>query len=487
MNSVVIKPLGKTLEQAGLIDNFQIRAALEIQSQDNQVKFGQILVSQGIIKQETVDFFADQLPKLSQKPTNQPLGYYLQQASLIDGEQIEILLEEQKHTKQLFGELIVEKAWLRPKTLNFFLEYFVQREDQLQLLPPSQQEIIKSLHLESLAASPYLLLKEVFSWTGGHPFLTREICRIISNYNHFVAEGLEAKFVEKIVQNNIIYNWEYQELGGYLKTIEYYLLNNTVCLPKTLLEIYLQILQQGEISSNHSQETQELINLGLVIEQDDKLQVANRLYHAIFNKDWVKNQISDQEKKLQIVTEKNPKTTPYNKTIVMANQIKNEPLAQIAAFAIATGLLVISPLIIFFNNSQHKLVQENITTNSQSSNSQSSSISNLCTMPIPQDLNSKKVWLLRLQQQQQTSSEQFPDICQSQLDKLIVLNALQLGKENRVLDGITNLCRISASSESFNQARFWLSRWSNSSDWGEQTKSYLNSISDCPAAKLKLN
>ena len=94
MENVVIKPLGKVLEQAGLISDFQIRTALDIQLKNNQVKFGKILVSQGIVKQKTVDFFADQFPKLLQQPKTQPLGYYLQEASLIDSEQIEILLEE---------------------------------------------------------------------------------------------------------------------------------------------------------------------------------------------------------------------------------------------------------------------------------------------------------------------------------------------------------------------------------------------------------
>lgn len=478
MNNVVIKPLGKALEQAGLIDNFQIRTALEIQSQDNQIKFGQILVSQRLVKPETVDFFAERLPKLSQKPKNQPLGYYLQQASLINAEQIKILLQEQKQTKQLIGVLIVEKAWLTQKTINFFLQCFDKTTDQLQSLPPSQQEIIKSLHLESLAASPYLLLKEVFSWTGGHPFLTREVCRIISNYNHFIPQGLEAGFVKKIVQEQVIYNWKYQELGGYLKTIEYYLLHNTVCLPQALLKLYLQIWQQSEITVNQDQEKQELINLGLVVEKDDKLQVANRLYQSIFNLDWIKKKLSDQEKKIPTTIEKINRFSPNNKPIAMANQIKNEPLAQIGAFAIALGLLVISPLVIFFNNSQYQRTQGNTTIDSQSY-----SISTLCTTPIPQDLNSKEALRIGLQQLQQASPATFSGVCQNKLDKLIVLNALQLGKENRVLDGINNLCQISATSESFNQAKFWLNRWYNSADWGEQTQSYLNSISDCPAAK----
>ena len=65
----------------------------------------------------------------------------------------------------------------------------------------------------------------------------------------------------------------------------------------------------------------------------------------------------------------------------------------------------------------------------------------------------------------------------------VAVNRSKLGKENRVLDGIQSLCQISATSESFNQAKLWLSRWYNSADWGEPTKSYLNFIDDCPAAE----
>ncbi|MDJ0899694.1 MAG: OmpA family protein [Xenococcus sp. MO_188.B8] len=344
MNNIVIKPLGKVLKQAGLISDLQIRKALEIQSKDNQVKFGTILVSQGILKQKTVDFFVEQLPKLLQQPKTEPLGYYLQEASLIDAQQIEILLEEQKQTQMLLGQLMIEKGWLKPKTLNYFLQNLGPSNNQLKLLSPSQQEIVSSLNLETKAASPYALLREVFSWTGGHPLLTREICQIVSDSNYYIPENLEAMIVDKLVQDNVIHHWKTQALGGYLKTIQYYLLNNTICLPRTLLNLYLEILEQGEISADKTQEQRELIKLGLVTEQENKLKVANRIYQSIFNPVWVKKQLSAQEKKSP--------TLPNKKKVSMATHIKNEPLTRIAAYAITLGLLVISPLVIFFNNSQ---------------------------------------------------------------------------------------------------------------------------------------
>ena len=478
MDSIVVKPLGQVLEQAGLISSFQIRTALEIQSQDGRVKFGEILVRQGILKQKTVDFFAEQWPELLQQPKTQPLGYYLQEAALIEPQQIETLLKEQKQTGMLWGELVVEKGWLRFKTLNFFLQHLGKTEKKPKLLSPSQQEMIKSLHLETKSGSPYSLLKEVFEWTGGHPLLTRRLCQVISEARYFIPSGMEAILVEKLVQEHVIHNWKTQVIGEYLKTIQEHLLNNTVCLPRMLLRLYLQILQQGEIATNQSREKKELIKLGLVIEQENKLKVSNRIYQSIFNQDWVKKQLLIIEKKSPTTSNKTKKIKSKNQQNSTATPIKNEPLTQIAALISVLGLLIISPIVIFLNNSQSKLAREN-----DSFDFQSLSESALCVEPIPTEEAMQTDWRIRLDRARQQLSEQFPANCQSNLDKLIVLNALKLGKENRVLDGIQYLCQISSTSESFNQAQFWLSRWYNSAHWGEQTQSYLNSLSNCPAAQ----
>ena len=482
MENVVVKPLGRVLEQAGLISNFQIHTALKIQSHNHQVKFGTILVKQGILKQKTVDFFAEQWPQLLQQQKTQPLGYYFQEAALIDPQQLEALLKEQQQIEMLLGELAVEKGLLRLKTLNFFLEHLVKTENKQKLLSPSQQEIIKSLHLETKSASPYCLLKEVFKWTGGHRLLTRRLCQVISDADYFIPSGMEATLVEKLVQERVIYNWTNQAIGEYLKTIQDHLLNNTVCLPQMLLEMYLQILQQGEITSDRSKEKKELIKLGLIIEQENKLKVSNRIYRSIFNSDWVKQQLLALEEKSSTRSNKIEKITPKKQYISKLIQSKNEPLTQIAALISALGLLIISPLVVFFNNSQHKVTREN-----DSLDFLSLSNSTLCTEPIPTEQAILQDWRIRLKQAKQKLPEHFPESCQSNLDKLIVLNALELGKENRVLDGIHDLCQIGALSESFNQAQFWLSRWYNSAYWGEQTQSYLRSINDCPAAEQFTN
>ncbi|WP_036485967.1 hypothetical protein [Myxosarcina sp. GI1] len=474
MENVVIKPLGRVLELAGLISDFQIRQALEIQAQGAEVKFGTILVSYGILKQQTVDFFADELPKLLQQPKTQPLGYYLQEAALIESWQIKSLLEEQKQTGMLLGELIVKKGWLSQKTLDFFLQYLTKIEQHKQLLLPSYRGIIKSLHLENKAASPYSLLREVSDWTGGHPLLTQQLCKIISDSNSFIPDGMEAISVRKLVKVRVIRNWETQVFGEYLKPIQEHLLNNTVCLPRTLLNLYLQILQHGELTVPSSLATQELIKSGLVIERKNKLQVSNRIYQSIFNRDWVEKQLIAIEEKPYKLNK--ARRNRLNYKILAANKIENEPLTKIAALTILSAISLISPLIIIINNSQQRLAKVDNSIPLQT-------LSAFCTEPIPADFSDREVWRNELAREKQSLSRQFPDSCQNNLDKLNVLTAIQLGKDNRVLDGVNNLCQVSETSRSYPQAQFWLNRWYNSAQWGNHTKTYLRSLGNCPVAK----
>ena len=477
MEKVVVKPLGQVLERAGLISEVQLRTALELQSQGYRVNLGKILVKQGILTKKTVDFFAEQWPQLCQQTQTKSLGYYLQAAALLDSQQIEALLEEQKHSKRRWGELALEKGWLREKTVHFFLQYLETTEKKRQLSCPDQVEIIQSLHLETKSADPYSLLKEVFEWTGGHPFLTRQLCQVIAEAKAFITAGREAVVVEKLVQEQVIQNGARPIIGEYLKTIQAHLWHQTSCPTQVLLRLYLQILQQGEISSNSSREQQELIKSGLVIEQEKKLKVANRLYQSIFNPDWVKKQLLTLAKKSPTRSNQGRKISLAHQPMATVTPLKNEPLTHLAAVLSLLGLLLISPLVIFFNNSQSQVAREN-----GSWDSRPLSRSALCVKPIPAEKSTQKDWRQRLEQEQQRLLEQFPANCQSHLDQLIVVQALQLGQENRVLEGIAELCQISPTSTSFNQAQFWLSRWSNSADWGEATQSYLNSMRNCSAA-----
>ena len=126
---IPVKPLGQVLQQADLVSAAQIEVALQDQS-FYQLPIGEILALRGWVKQETADFFAQQWSTVLRKPRTQPLGYYLQAAALLDEQQIDLLLSEQKHgqTWIRLGALVVFKGWLKQTTIDFFLKHLFAKQ-----------------------------------------------------------------------------------------------------------------------------------------------------------------------------------------------------------------------------------------------------------------------------------------------------------------------------------------------------------------------
>ncbi|MDJ0595719.1 MAG: pentapeptide repeat-containing protein [Pleurocapsa sp. MO_226.B13] len=89
------KPLGEILIEAGLIPIHQLELALQEQKHTG-MRVGEILVLHGWIKQETVDFFADKWTKFIEEKDKKPLIYYFQQAGLLNDEQVEAIARLQQ-------------------------------------------------------------------------------------------------------------------------------------------------------------------------------------------------------------------------------------------------------------------------------------------------------------------------------------------------------------------------------------------------------
>lgn len=116
-------PLGYLLKRAGLVSESQITRALEVQQTTHRhLRIGEIMANYGWLKQETIDFFADTLPQIRNRP-KQPIGQYLKLAKLLDDGQINQILAEQSQNSLRFGEVAVLKGWIKSETIDFFLRY----------------------------------------------------------------------------------------------------------------------------------------------------------------------------------------------------------------------------------------------------------------------------------------------------------------------------------------------------------------------------
>ncbi|NEO83454.1 MAG: hypothetical protein F6J87_04220 [Spirulina sp. SIO3F2] len=142
------------------------------------------------------------------------------------------------------------------------------------------------------------VLQAILAWTGGQPFLTQKLCKLaVASAQMAVGSqltippGNEDYWVEQLVRQQVIQNWEVQDEPEHLRTIRNRLLNNPDTAGR-LLGRYQQILQGDTQTSDDSQEWFELVLSGLVVPGEGGLQLKNRLYGEIFNLDWVNEQLN---------------------------------------------------------------------------------------------------------------------------------------------------------------------------------------------------
>ncbi|HEY9740717.1 MAG TPA: AAA-like domain-containing protein, partial [Coleofasciculaceae cyanobacterium] len=134
--------------------------------------------------------------------------------------------------------------------------------------------------------NPENILEAVLNWSGGQPFLSQKLCKLVVDR----AESRNPN-VERLVQAYITDNWESQDEPEHLRTIRDRILSNEQRTSR-LLGLYQQILQQREIAADDSSEQMELRLSGLVVKQNGTLRVYNRIYEAVFNQSWVNQQLA---------------------------------------------------------------------------------------------------------------------------------------------------------------------------------------------------
>ncbi|MEC4812328.1 MAG: AAA-like domain-containing protein [Scytonema sp. PMC 1069.18] len=145
--------------------------------------------------------------------------------------------------------------------------------------------------LEGITNNPDAVLREILDWTGGQPFLTQKLCQMISTFDNFISTANEKEQIENLVRSQVIENWESQDNPQHLRTIRDRILSNEQYTSK-LLGLYQEILKKGEIVADNSYNQAHLRLTGLVIEQQGKLRVFNRIYASIFNQSWVENELA---------------------------------------------------------------------------------------------------------------------------------------------------------------------------------------------------
>jgi ABC-type branched-subunit amino acid transport system substrate-binding protein len=201
------------------------------------------------------------------------------------------------------------------KRLTFCLLGVTTPHDLIQHPETSPFNIGRSISLHGLELSeakhlaqgltnaddPEAVLQKILEWTGGQPFLTQKLCRLVLETEKRISEGQEGERIEQLVEEKVIENWEYQDEPTHIRTVRDRVLSQTtvgdlnVNTDATIrhLALYQKVLQNQEIPANENLETIRLQLSGILINQDGKLRVANPIYRAVFDQRWVEMQLNN--------------------------------------------------------------------------------------------------------------------------------------------------------------------------------------------------
>jgi signal transduction histidine kinase len=177
-------------------------------------------------------------------------------------------------------------------------------------------------------SNPQAVLKEILAWTGGQPFLTQKLCRIVAErgrqneqlrateddtiyqldqqlpiaHPHLIQAyySLPVLAIEKFVRSEFIDQWETQDQPEHLKTIRDRLLSEQ----QGALDLYQKVLQGAEVPIDDSPEQLALRLSGVVTRRQGRLQVANRIYREVFSAAWVNQQIATRVQAMLLEQEK---------------------------------------------------------------------------------------------------------------------------------------------------------------------------------------
>ncbi|MGL4376040.1 MAG: AAA-like domain-containing protein, partial [Microcoleaceae cyanobacterium] len=144
--------------------------------------------------------------------------------------------------------------------------------------------------LESITSHPNLLITEILQWTGGQPFLTQKLCNLIKNKPEIITNNQEIIWLDNLVNQKIIESWEMQDEPEHLRTIKNRILVNQQTASR-LLGLYQQVLK-GNFQLEGNPEENILRLTGLVVKRESTLQVYNQIYAAIFNQNWLNQELA---------------------------------------------------------------------------------------------------------------------------------------------------------------------------------------------------
>ncbi len=126
-------------------------------------------------------------------------------------------------------------------------------------------------------------LRSVLDWTGGQPFLTQRVCRLVAE--------MGADVVDRVVADRVIHAWESHDEQVHFQTIADRMMADEA-IAGALLGLYQHVLAAGGVALDGRAEQMALRLTGLGVKGGDRLVVANRIYAGVFDRAWVERKLA---------------------------------------------------------------------------------------------------------------------------------------------------------------------------------------------------
>jgi hypothetical protein len=154
--------------------------------------------------------------------------------------------------------------------------------------------------LAGKVTQPMVVLREILYWTDGQPFLTQKICDLAAQTSRsslqgqlYLPPGTEAYWIEQLIYNHIVQNWESQDNPEHLRHIRDRILKSQrgallLDFCQTLLDESIPLSPAVQVIQSSVEV--ELLLTGLVSRTASGIAIKNRLYRNIFSPQWVLQQ-----------------------------------------------------------------------------------------------------------------------------------------------------------------------------------------------------
>ncbi|HLK60414.1 MAG TPA: AAA-like domain-containing protein [Chthonomonadaceae bacterium] len=140
-----------------------------------------------------------------------------------------------------------------------------------------------------------LLMERILTWTGGHPCLTQRLCKAVAENSAILTE----KGVDSCCRS-LFLSSEAEHRDDNLLFVQQRLLPEKEEERAGVLTLYAQILGGKRVEDNPTAAHVNTLKLsGAVKAQGGALQVRNRIYHQVFDRDWVRDHMPDAELRRQ--------------------------------------------------------------------------------------------------------------------------------------------------------------------------------------------